>query len=556
VAGVHGYAIGVDFGTSTSFVAEQVGRRPVEIAPLGRTTRWLPSLASYHGETILVGEDAESLPADQVLRSIKRSITENRLHVQVAGPNGVRTVLVDEVVVAILAEIARRAESAGRPITFERELRLGCPAMWDGEQRQRLLDLAAKAGLPADHSGLVDEPVAAGVAWVTHRFLRYGERPEGRLLVFDMGGGTLDIAVLDVVGGERPEIAVLSALGTTHAGDLLDETIAGDLEAELGSRGVDVAALPNPLLVRALLLRAAREAKVALTRVREHRVVLPRIVGQLPVVPYSREQMEEAFQPQMRVAEQLVWAAVRAARLTERGNRSPVDLRRQGSDELAGDINFVLLAGGMCRIPYVERRIGALFPGAQVFDSAGVEPDEAIVAGLAATTGYERINLHRPGIDFVVEWNDGGQRREATVYHAYTPLYEPWQAMSGQFDLGYERYGRDFPGPGQGNGVLRVRTPAGEYLGLKYEGQDMDGIQLTFGRDIFFKLYCDGRIVLRDGAGRSYLMRVDRWPRIMGRDYARLVLRTVADGPPAPPTPWYLEKEWAPPAARGRPRQG
>jgi molecular chaperone DnaK (HSP70) len=86
--------------------------------------------------------------------------------------------------------------------------------MWDGPQLKRLLDLAEKAALPVDSSTLVDEPIAAGVAWVSHRFLAYGERPEGRLLVFDMGGGTLDIAVLDVVGGERPEISVLSALGT------------------------------------------------------------------------------------------------------------------------------------------------------------------------------------------------------------------------------------------------------------------------------------------------------------------------------------------------------
>ncbi|MEE3922060.1 Hsp70 family protein [Micromonospora sp. BRA006-A] len=239
----------------------------------------------------------------------------------------------------------------------------------------------------------------------------------------------------------------------------------------------------------------------------------------------------------MDAAEQLVWAALRAARLTERGNRSPSELRALGPAELSRDIDYVLLAGGMSRIPYVERRIGALFPNAQVFDNAGVEPDEAIVAGLADTAGYERLNLHRPGFDFVVEWEGNGQLRQETLYAAYTPFYEPWQVLSGQSDLGYARHGRDFPGPQQGTGRLRVRATTGEPLGLMFDGQTMDGVSLTFGRDMGFKLYCDGRILIRHGSGKRVHMRVDRWPVIRGRDHAQLVLRSAEEAIPTPPTP-------------------
>lgn len=546
MAGAHGYAIGVDFGTSTSLVAEQVGRAPVEILPLGRTTRWFPSIAGLGGTRgdaaspnvtafdtaapgvagarLLVGEDAEALSADQVLRSIKRAITDNQAEVVCIGPDGPCEVPADDAITALLAEIARRSTAAGVPISFEHEVRLGCPAIWDGDQRQRLLELATRAGLPVDESTLVDEPVAAGIAWVTDRFVSHGERPNGRLLVFDMGGGTLDVAVLDVVGGERPQIGVLSALGGTHAGDVLDTAIADDLTAEYAEHGFDVTDLPQPELVRAMMLRAARQAKVALSRRREHRVVLPRVIGQLPALPYSRARLEETLGPQLRLAEQLVWDALRAARLTQVGNGIAPDLRALGPDQLTEDVGYVLLVGGMSRVPYLKRWLGALFPGAQVYDSAGVGPEEAVVAGLAATTGYNRFNLHRPGLDFVIEWEEAGQHREHTVYRAYSPLYEPWQVTSGRSDLGYERHGRELSGPPGGDGVLRVRAPAGEPLGLVFEGQEMDGLRMTFGPDVYFKLYCDGRIAIRDGAGRNILMRSEGWPVIEDGDVARLVL--------------------------------
>lgn len=547
MGGAHGHAVGVDFGTSTSLVATRAGRRPVEIAPLGRSTRWFPSVAGYRGDTLLVGEDADALPSDQVIRSIKRAITKNQDVVTLPGPTGTLDVPADEIMIALLTEIGDRAARAGEPLTADREFRLGCPAMWDGSQRQRLLNLAEKAGLPMDGSALVDEPIAAGIAWISHRYLTYGEQPEGRLLVFDMGGGTLDIAVLDIVGGPHPEISVLTALGAEYAGDLLDHAIARDLFEDLGNHGYDLTTNPQPELLRAIVLRAARDAKVSLSRLPEHRVVFSRQIGRTPVLTYTREQLEEAFRPQMDQAERLVWAALRAARLTERDNPSPTQLRAMGPEELVRDIDYVLLAGGMSRVPYVERRIGALFPHAQMFNNAGVQPDEAIVAGLADTAGYDRLNLHRPGFDFLVEWDEGGQVRQETLYAAYTPFYEPWQALSGQSNLGYERHDRDFPGPDRGIGRLRVRTTAGEPLGLKVNDQVMDGLGLTFGRNMSFKLYCDGRILIRDGSGRRLHMKVDRWPVIRGRDHAQLVLRSAQNDSPTPPTPWYMEKEWAPP---------
>ena len=170
---------------------------------MGRATSWLPSVALADGVRILVGEDADEAGPAQI-RSIKRAITERREAITVVGPDGPREVKADTVIAEILRELVRRARGAGVALDGGREVRLGCPAMWDGAQRRRMVAIAEAAGLSMGRSALVDEPVAAGLAWLSYRYLAHGERPNGTLLVFDMGGGTLDVAVLAVAGGPQP----------------------------------------------------------------------------------------------------------------------------------------------------------------------------------------------------------------------------------------------------------------------------------------------------------------------------------------------------------------
>jgi molecular chaperone DnaK (HSP70) len=495
-------AVGVDFGTSTSLVAERSGWGRAGVLPLGRTTTWLPSLAAYLGGRLVVGEDAEDADPGLLMRSVKRTITDRRDGLTVAGAHGPRELPAEEVIAAILTEIAERAARLGRRLTEEGDLRLGCPAMWDGGQRRRLIDIAASAGLPLGDSGLIDEPVAAGVAWLANRFIEYAERPAGRLVVFDMGGGTLDIAVLDVVGGPRPEVSVLASLGVAMAGDALDAAIARDLREEMLREGFDLAYHPQPALAWALLEREASKAKIRLSRAAEHPIVLPRQLAYPKVLRYRREQLEDAFRSQMDGAENLVLAALRAALMTQQHSLTPAQIRAKGRDELALAVDHVLLVGGMSRIPYVGRRLGQLFPRAAIHDSAGVSPEEAVVAGLAEKAGYERINIHRPGFDFVLEW-DGG-RRHRVLYEAYTPLYEPWQVYNGHSDLGYVMRLRYPEVPREGAGVLRVRSITGRPVRLDLNGALVDGLPVAFGSHEFvFKIYCDGGVHLTDGSGRD-----------------------------------------------------
>jgi molecular chaperone DnaK (HSP70) len=513
--------VGVDFGTATTFVAARPPAGPPEVVPLGRSTAWLPSLVRADGDAILAGEDADD-GIGTAIRSVKAAITHRRPTVTGWGPDGPVTVPADTVVAAVLAEAVRRAGAAGLALDNGRPVRLGCPVLWDGGQRRRLLGVAAAAGLAVDESRLLEEPVAAGLAWLTHQYLGRGERPEGTLLVFDMGGGTLDVAVMAVAAGPRPRVAVLGAAGSAVAGDALDTEMARDLATEMAARGVDITLVPRPEVAWALLERAARDAKTRLSHVDEHLIVLPAPLRYPHPVRYDRARLEAAFRGQMDGAETLALSALRAARAT-RQPLTAAQLRAVSRASLADDVDFVLLVGGMSRIPYVQRRLAALFPRAGIHRHAGGSADEAVVAGLAGAGG-EELTLHRPGFDVVVEWGDG--RR--VLYEAYTPLFEPWQIYSGYSELVYERWLRPPEVPARGEGRVRAFGLSGREVRLEVDGR-ADPLAVRFGPDgIALRCGGEGSFELRDALGVTTL-RSDGWPMPAGG--GRVALRRVRTSP-------------------------
>lgn len=512
-------SVGVDFGTSTSLVAEGSAGRQPRVFPIGATTSALPSLVGLDAAGVLVvGDAAADLAVDRVRRSVKRCITRRLHEVQLPDGTGLDA---DEAICALLADIALRARVGGVDLSPE-STRLGCPAMWDGDQRMRLLDLAEQAGLPVSDHTLIDEPVAAGVAWVNAQVQRTGARRtiSGKLLVFDMGGGTLDVALLEVHAepGEVAEISVLSSWGRDEAGDALDTSIASDLAVQLAEQGVD----PDEVDAHGdLVLQAARQAKLQLSRQLETVVDIrsPRV--RLPATSYTREQLDAAFADQLGRAEQLVWSVLRGARVTHQEVLSPAEIRALPQAVLARDVDHVLLVGGMSRIPAVTRMIERVLPGVDLHLTASTA-DEAIVAGLAETVAYDRINLHRPPLDFVLEYDEGGQHRRVPVYEAYSPFYPPYFAMTRS--ILYHEWSphlRDVPR--QGTATLSIYTPGGELLPLRID--DTEGvIQVRFGhRPPSVRIYPNGRVVVVDGRGRVTELLVPRWPVIRGKDHAFLL---------------------------------
>ncbi len=504
-------AIGLDFGTTTTMLASTDGLRPI-----GESTRpWMPSLVGCNDSgTIIVGEKSADLPDLQVVRSIKRSITERREFVRVDLPTGIRDVRADDWIVHVLEEAARRGAAQGAAMTRDAMLRLGCPAMWDGVQRRRLLAAAQRAGICVTLEAMVDEPVAAGIAWLAGNST--GLAGPLRVLVFDMGGGTLDIAVLDVHGVNHHDVSVLAAVGLAEAGDALDEAIADDLDFVLARAGVDVDSLPRPDRAREKLLDEARAAKEGLSDQDEWPIVLDAALFGPREVWYSQDELNEIFRPQLDRAEQYVAAALRIGRMVEDIAGSAYEISRLPLETLVPGVDVVVLSGGMSRVPYVKQRMQDLFPGA-VVDSAAQSPEDAVALGLAKAGQYGRINIYRPAFDVLVEWDRGHGFR--TVYEAFTPLVEAWQIARGGSDLRYVRNGLDLSLPRSAKGKLRVVSHSGEGVRATLGGQNLDGFPVALSEQKFeFSIYPTGRIRLIDASG-AHEGRIEDWVELGARTY-------------------------------------
>lgn len=528
-----GKFLGVDFGTSTTLIAESLPAGRPTVVPIGHTESWMPSVVAVNDEALVVAEDALAHNPATLITSVKRCITGRKVVAQSADGSIERDA--DEVIGAVLRELANRARADRLPISEPGVTRLGCPAMWDASQRERLLGLAERAGFNVGPSTLIDEPIAAGLNWIGLRTQQREYFDEERVLVFDMGGGTLDVAILDVTTGPRrdPEIYVLASDGLNEAGDVLDARIAADLEIALSYQGIELEALPDADLARAYIVRAAAEAKVDLSTHRETQVHIGYQAGTLPSLQYTREQLDDAVRPQLERSWSLVISTLRASYLTRAERAVTSELRKMPEGDLTAEIDHVLLAGGMSRTPAVEKFLALKMPRARIHTFPGRSgPQEAIVAGLAENTSYEQVNLHRPAFDFVLEVPGGnGQPTRIPLYRAHTKFYEPWEAMS-RDRLKYEwpngatainpEAARSLPTTGYGR--LAVYAMDGTPVDLRHRETDVPGLKVAFGHGrVRFDLSPEGHVTMTDGRGTTQSFRVTRWPVLTG-GFARLAL--------------------------------
>lgn len=521
---------GFDFGTSTSFVAESNALRTA-IVPLGATHKWVPSIGGFEGNDWFVCDEASLLPEDQIVRSAKRAITQNKVFLPVSDGKELLETNADEVIIAVIEKIIHIAGDSFVDLTNEGDVRLGCPAMWDGQQRQRLINLANRAGLPVGDNTVIDEPIAAGVAWIA-RQIAQGEFLDGKVLVFDMGGGTLDVAVLDVHAepGKEFQISVQAAHGVAEAGDSLDGCLEDVLVRRFEELGHPVVGLPDEIEYRGWIRRAAREAKLELSTLDITTVLIGHPTVKFPELELTRDDLNGAFEPQLAEAMKVVWHSLRAALMAEyvksrsRRAQRPSVVRTIPEWELANNVQYILLAGGMSQIPAIHELFRVKFPGVQVWlgdeavtSKASASSDELIARGLAHDEVYERMNLHRPGFNFILEWTDTdtGVDRTEEIYGAYSPLYTPEKAS--YFDSVKYTW-RPKPGvlPSRGVGTIRIRTMGGQEIGLKRGMDESLGIPYHFGPGStpVVSLEPNGRIFVRDSKGYEGEMRVSQWPVI------------------------------------------
>lgn len=489
--------VGFDFGTSTTLVATASG-----VVPLGTVDDWIPSLVGYDDTgDVVVGEAAMLAQPGQVIRSIKRAITDNRSSVRVFAPHGVRDVRADDLIAAVMRKAARQAFAHEVDVYAPGSVRLGCPAMWNGRQRDRLLAIAHQVGLPITLSTLVDEPVAAAIAWLSA--LPAPPPSPQRLLVFDMGGGTLDVAVVEVSpdgaargsGVATSRLCVLSASGQAKAGDTLDDLIADDIDSMLrqaGSRHERTAGS------RELLLDAARRAKIGLTASLEHPVVVRKDVFSPNEIWYTRDRLERAFSPLLDAAVATIETALRAALVARAAPDETVRFGAATFAALAETVDAVLLSGGMARIPCLKERLRAVFGDRTRIALATAVPEHAVVLGLANAGRFRWHNHFRPAFDISIELD--GQLGRVLLYRAFTPLVEPYRILRGDTDLRFVVRGDEVMA-GSGPGRLRIAGCTGQPGTVPADQSDLDGLPVVLGPSFELSVYPSGHVRVIDEQG-------------------------------------------------------
>ena len=372
-----GKVIGIDLGTTNSVVAVMEGGQPVVIANEegGRTT---PSVVAFTDQDErLVGAIAKRQAVTNPTRtvySIKRFMGRRRSEVPeeirlvpyeiVEGKEGSVAVKIDqktfsppEISAMILQKLKNAAEAyLGTKVTGAV---VTVPAYFNDAQRQATKDAGTIAGL--DVKRIINEPTAAALAYGLDK------KSDEKIAVYDFGGGTFDISILEV--GENV-VEVKATNGDTHlGGDNLDQRVMDYLVAEFKKdQGID---LSKDTMATQRLREAAEKAKIELSSAVTTDINLPFITADQSGPKHLNLKLTRAK------FEQLVADLV--DRTLEPCRRAMLD-----SGLKAGDIDEVVLVGGSTRIPLVQQKVKDLF-GKE--PNKTVNPDEVVAVGAAIQAG-------------------------------------------------------------------------------------------------------------------------------------------------------------------------
>ncbi len=369
-----GKTIGIDLGTTNSCVAVLEGGEPsvLENAEGGRTT---PSVVAFtdSGERLVgtVAKRQAVMNPEKTIFSIKRFMGRKEAEVKEeetivpykveAGPNG--DVRIDvggkqysppEISAMILQKLKTDAE-AKLGETVDSAV-ITVPAYFNDDQRQATKDAGKIAGL--DVKRIINEPTAASLAYGLDK------EADQTILVFDLGGGTFDVSVLEIGDGV---FEVKATAGDNHlGGDNWDKAIVEWLVAEFKrDQGVDLSADKNSLQ---RLYEAAEKAKIELSTTQETQINLPFITAtdagpKHLDIKLSRSKLNELTSD---LLERIV---------------SPV---KQALTDSGADIDHVVLVGGMTRMPAVRDKVKEL---TGTDPHQGVNPDEVVAVGAAIQAG-------------------------------------------------------------------------------------------------------------------------------------------------------------------------
>ena len=356
-----GRAVGIDLGTTNSVVSVLEGGEPVVIAN-SEGSRTTPSVVAFakNGE-VLVGQSAKNQAVtnvDRTIRSVKRHIGED-WSVDIDG----KKYTPQEISARILMKLKRDAEAyLGEDVT---DAVITVPAYFEDAQRQATKEAGQIAGLNVLR--IVNEPTAAALAYG----LEKGDK-EQTILVFDLGGGTFDVSLLEIGDGV---VEVRATAGDNKlGGDDWDQRIVEWLVDKFKSaNGID---LTKDKMAMQRLREAAEKAKIELSSSQTANINLPYITVDADKNPLFLDENLTRTEFQ-RITQDLLDRT-----------KAPFNQVIKDAGIAISDIDHVVLVGGSTRMPAVTEMVKELTGGRE--PNKGVNPDEVVAVGAALQAGVLR----------------------------------------------------------------------------------------------------------------------------------------------------------------------
>ncbi|AEH50121.1 molecular chaperone DnaK [Pseudothermotoga thermarum] len=346
------FVVGIDLGTTNSVIAWMKPDGTVEVIPNAEGSRLTPSIVAFTktGE-ILVGEPAKRqmiLNAERTIKSIKRKMGTD-YKVVIDG----KAYTPQEISALILKKMKKDAEQYLGGVI--RKAVITCPAYFNDAQRQATKEAGQIAGFEVLR--IINEPTAAALAYGLDK------KKEQKVLVYDLGGGTFDVSILEIGDGV---IQVIATAGNNHlGGDDFDQRIIDWMAEEFKKQyGIDLRQDKQALQ---RMRDAAEKAKIELSTKLETDISLP----------YITATASGPLHLEMRLTRALYESLVKD--LFE-ATREPIMRALNDAKLSPKDIDEIILVGGMTRSPYVHKLIYEIF-GKE--PNKTVNPDEAVAIGAA-----------------------------------------------------------------------------------------------------------------------------------------------------------------------------